>query len=308
MKIVVTDIFGLSPDVVAKLRGLPATILPTPPKNHEELIRQVADAAIFTTRFIPVTAAVIDACPNLRYIVAPTAGYDWIDVAHAAKRGVQVVHCPTHNSRAVAEHAFALTLAVMRRLTEAAASVTHGDFLPRAFTGQEANGKMMAIIGYGRIGRTVGALAEAFGLNVHGATSATSPTELDSLLQQADIIMLCLPLTSSTQQILNAQRIASLKKSAVIVNVGRGGLIDELALYDALHRGAIGGAGLDVFHDEPANGGKVTPLTRKLASLPNVVVTPHIGGNTHESLRRLGDEFYDVLSSCAQGKPINLVR
>ena len=164
----------------------------------------------------------------------------------------------------------------------------------------------MGLIGHGNIGKRIDKIASAFGMKVDYVDSKSSSQDLEYLLRQADIICVCASLTDKTRNLLNADRIAMIRRDSYIVNVARGQIIDQAALFEALQDKLIAGAGLDVFTDEPLTG-KVNQAIIEIAKLPNVVATPHIGTATHEAHDRLSLEIINDIQSCLSGKPINVV-
>jgi len=306
MKIVIPDLIDMPEVAQQKLRDMGAELYFDTP-DEATLIGRVKDAEIITANWIDVPAAVIDACPHLKCIVASAVGYNHIDVAHAASKGIKVLNCPTYHARAVAEHAVALLFATARKLSQAMTSLKNGEWADKQeLLGTELQGKRLGIVGYGRVGKEIAGMARALGMQVQFANSRTDDTELDALLSQSDTVCLCLPLTESTERIIDARRLKLLKPSAILVNVGRGATVDQATLYQMLRDGELAGAGLDVFENEPLEGKATEPIVQ-LASLPNVTATPHIGYNTEETIARLGDELIANLQSCLDGQPRNVV-
>jgi D-3-phosphoglycerate dehydrogenase len=210
----------------------------------------------------------------------------------------------------VAEHAFALVLAVVRRVAAADAAVRQGrwDQARRAAVGLELDRKVLGLVGFGRIGRRVARMAAAFDMTV----LATDPgaderaahelgvrlVPLPELLAASDVISLHVPLLPATRRLIDARALASVRRGAVLVNTSRGGLVDEAALVDALDRGLLSGAGLDVFDEEPLAAG--SPLLRA-----DVTLTPHCGGQTVDAMRRVGLQAADAVVACARGLPLD---
>lgn len=234
-----------------------------------------------------IDETVLERMPTLRIVVNHAVGYDAVDVPALERRGIAFVLSVGANAEAVADHTFALLLAVLHRIVENDALVRSGawertDYLPPM--GRDAHGLRLGIVGLGAIGRAVARRAVGFGMEVRYATPRRHPTEveeacgvahaeLDALLGWADAISLHCPLTEETRGLLDRRRLGLLRPDAVVVNTARGALIDQEALIEALVAGRIGGAGLDVLDGEPA-----VPAT--LAALPNVVLSPHIADAT----------------------------
>jgi D-3-phosphoglycerate dehydrogenase len=250
----------------------------------------------------------IEAAPRLRIIARHGAGYDTVDVAAAREHGVAVTVTADANAVSVAEHAFALILAVVRRVAAADAGVRQGswDQARRAAVGLELDGKTLGLVGFGRIGQRVARMAAAFDMTVLATDPAADaavarelgvrPAPLPELLAASDVVSLHVPLLPATRGLIDARALAGVRPGAVLVNTSRGGLVDEAALVDALDSGLLSGAGLDVFEEEPLPAG--SPLLRA-----DVTVTPHCGGQTVEAMRRVGLQAADSVVACARGLP-----
>ncbi|HET9664126.1 MAG TPA: NAD(P)-dependent oxidoreductase [Burkholderiales bacterium] len=258
---------------------------------HEEaeLIRRISDArvAINIRAHARFTDAVFQSCPALRMVSIWGTGTDNIDLDAAARRGVTVCNTPGVNAIAVAEHTFCLMLAVARRLCRIDREMRAGEW-PRDMLTQ-LHGKTLGVFGMGAIGSRVAELGRAFGMAVLGWSArgeaarlraqAITPGAKEQLLRRADIVTLHLRLTPETQNFIAAEGFELMKKEAIVINTGRGALVDRDALVSALSSGRIAGAGLDVFHDEPIDPGD------PLLGLPNTVVSPHNAGQTPEVRR-----------------------
>jgi len=252
-----------------------------------ELERALVEAdALVCLLTDPIGADTMDASGRLAVIGNCAVGVDNIDLKAAAEREIVVVHTPQVLTEATADLAMALLLAVARRIPEADRFVRAGSWTgwrPDLLCGVGLNGKRMGIVGYGRIGRATARRAAAFGMHLsywgRGAVDdddlGAEFLPLDRLLETSDVVSLHLPSSPSTDGILSAERIASMKPGALLINTARGRLVDEAALADALAEGRLWGAGLDVFAEEPS----VHP---RLLELDNVVVAPHIGSATRE--------------------------
>lgn len=246
-----------------------------------------------------IDAAIIEAAgPNLKLIANFGAGTDHIDVAAAHAKGISVTNTPGVLTEDTADLNMALILAVPRRLVEGDRITRAGKFsgwTPTSTLGHRVRGKRLGIVGMGRIGQAVARRAHAFGLEVHYHNRRPVPApialelkatywdDLDAMLETVNIVSINCPKTPATYHMINAERLARMTPDSYIVNTSRGDVIDESALADALERGAIGGAGLDVYEHEP----EVHP---KLMNLPNVILAPHIGSATHESRREMGEK------------------
>ena len=259
-------------------------------KNCDVLVPTVTDL---------ITADIIEAAsPKLKMIANFGAGTDHIDVKAAYDRGILVSNTPGVLTEDTADLTMALILAVPRRLVEGDRLTRAGEFkgwMPTALLGHRVRGKRLGIVGMGRIGQAVARRAHAFGFEVHyhnrrpvsqpieEGLSATYWDNLEAMLPNVDILSINCPLTPLTRHLINAERLSLMSADSYIVNTARGGIIDEAALADALAEGRIGGAGLDVYEDEPT-------IHPKLFNLPNVVLAPHIGSATHESRREMGEK------------------
>lgn len=267
--------------------------------NEEQLLPLVADADAWVVRSATkVTRRLIEAAPRLRWVGRAGAGLDTIDVAAAKEKGIEVMNVPGANSIAVAELVFGLLLSVFRRLPEADASLRRGEWLKSKLMGRELRGKTIGIVGMGKIGRAVATRAAAFEMRCLGhdpivpadaiRAAGAEPVSLEALLAVSDVVSLHVPVTAETKKMIDAARIASMKRGAVLVNAARGDLVDEGALMEALQSGHLAGAALDVFAAEP-------PGTIPLLALPNVVASPHIGASTREAQEACGDEIARML-------------
>jgi D-3-phosphoglycerate dehydrogenase len=306
MKIVFPDRIDLNEASLAKFRELGVQMSDDMPNDEAVIIERVRDAEIITANFIDVTRNIIDNAPNLKFIISPAVGYEWVDYQYAASKGIKVLNCPTQNAEAVAEHALALMLSVAHRIVEADISLRNGAWKQQEFVGVELNRKKLGLVGYGKIGKLIEQKATGIGMQVQYVNSKSSTEDLDRLLQESDVICLCLALNDSTENLISERRLKLLKKEAIFINVARGATVDEAALIQLLRQGSIRGAGLDVFQNESFSG-DVSESIREIAKLSNVVATPHLAYNTEETTSRLGEELLQDIQSCIAGSPINIV-
>jgi D-3-phosphoglycerate dehydrogenase len=262
--------------------------------DRPKLLEAVADAdALLVRSATTVDAEVIAAAPKLKIIARAGVGLDNVDVNAATAAGVLVVNAPTSNIHSAAEHAIALMLSAARQIPAADASLREHAWKRSAFNGTEIYGKTVGVVGLGRIGQLVAARLAAFGTHVIAYDPYVPPARaaqlgiellpLDDVLARADFISVHLPKTKETAGLLGAEALAKTKPGVIIVNAARGGLIDEQALADAITRGHVRGAGLDVFATEPCTD---SPLF----DLPQAVVTPHLGASTSEAQDRAGTD------------------
>jgi D-3-phosphoglycerate dehydrogenase / 2-oxoglutarate reductase len=281
--------------------------------KHFEIVRwddprvkhwpEEADAVM--VRMKPVTAADIARAKKVRIICKQGVGYDTVDIAAAKKHDIVVCRTPGVNSDAVAELALALGLAAGRRVAELDRRVRAGQPVARPdFLAVEAEGKTVGVIGVGNIGsRVARKWASAFNARVIGYDPYVpnfpfeKKSTLDELLREADLVTLHVPLTDETRRMIGAREIALMKKNAVLVNTCRGGVVDEDALYAAMKAGQLFGAGLDVWDVEPP------PKNHPLLTLPNVIATPHVAGNTFETQERSALWVAQQAVDFLQGKP-----
>jgi D-3-phosphoglycerate dehydrogenase len=225
---------------------------------------------------------------------------DNIDVEYAESKGIRIMNTPGASTHAVAELALTYMFALARPIVQATESMRAGMWEKSKFEGIEIAGKVLGIIGMGRIGQALAQRAAALGMLVLGYDSRTvgaAPymhmVELDELLEKSDFISLHIPLTEQSKHMMNAEMFAKMKQGVRIVDCARGGVIDESALYDAIVAGKVAGAALDVFENEPLTD-------RKLFELPQVIGSPHIGAGTKEATARIGDEVADLLIGVSQ--------
>ena len=230
-----------------------------------------------------ITEAVLACAPRLRVVSRTGVGIDNIDVEACTRHGVMVCYLPGINAYAVAEHTMAMMLALLKQLPLMDRSVRNGNWgVRRQNLPQDASGKTLGILGLGRIGREVAARARAFGMTVIGYDPYVTKldgiewAEMDDVVARSDILTLHLPESADTRRIINAERLARMKPTALLINASRGGVVDQRALVRALQQGQIAGAALDVFEDEPpaADDGLLT--------LSNVILTPHVAALTEQ--------------------------
>jgi D-3-phosphoglycerate dehydrogenase len=260
--------------------------------DRPALLAALAEAsAVLIRSATQVDAEAIAAAPKLKVVARAGVGLDNVDIKAATEAGVMVVNAPTSNIVSAAELTIGHLLSIARHIPAANASLAAGEWKRSKYTGAELYEKTVGIIGLGRIGALITTRLQAFGMNVVAydpyVTAARAQQmgvqllSLDELLAQSDFITIHMPKTPETTGMIGAAQLKKMKKTAYIVNVARGGLIDEDALADALAKNVIAGAGLDVFVNEP-------PTESKLLGLPNIVVTPHLGASTDEAQEKAG--------------------
>lgn len=281
---------------LAEIAPLEAFDLP-----QEQLARAVKGFELLVVRLgLSVDAGVFAAADSLRIVATPTTGLDHIDLEVAQRRGVRVLSLKGERQfleqvYATAEHTFALLLSLVRRLPAAFESVKAGEWRRDLYRGCELNGKILGIAGCGRLGSMVTRYALAFGMQVlvYDPYAASLPagvqrcTSFEELLQRSDILSLHVPLNAETQGMLSARQFAQMRPGTLLVNSARGAVVDETALLEALESGHLGGAALDVLCDEhELEGGNPHPLIEYAKGHANLVITPHIGGATQESVEK----------------------
>ena len=275
------------------------------------LAAQVQPVAILS-RQGPVTSAVMDAAPGLRIVARHGVGVDDVDLHEAQRRGIIVTRAPGSNTQAVAEHTLAMLLALAKDLKPLSAQVAGGEWRNAGTKVRDVAGLRLSLVGCGAIGQAVARLATAFGIAVAAYDPAgpdspgiTRMTTLPELLARSDVLSLHLPFSPATQHLIGAAELALLPPGAFVLNTARGGLVDEVALQQALISGHVAGAGLDVFEDEPPPG------SHPLRCHPRVICTPHVAGVTDSSLVNMGVMAAECIAAVLQGgtvPPERLVR
>jgi glyoxylate reductase len=269
----------------------------TPPPPDELLARAQQADGLLTTITEQIDGDFLDAAPSVKAIANLAVGTDNIDLDAAKQRGIPVGNTPGVLTDATADIAFALLLAVARRVPEGERQVRAGEWPPWSpghMLGGDLADMTLGIIGWGRIGQAMARRGEGFGMRVvhHSRSSGIG---LDELLEQADYVSLHTPLTDETRHLMGAEQFARMKTSAYFVNTSRGGTVDQAALTQALHDGEIAGAGLDVTDPEPL------PPDDPLLAAPNLVVVPHVGSATVRTRARMADMAADNLLAALQG-------
>ena len=319
MKAVRTDRELECPAVDAGLRERGVDLLTLPDGVTEaELAREVADADLLLMCYTPITAQVIGAARRLKGIVKYGVGIDAIDIAAAMRRGIPVVNVPEYAEETVAEGAFALMIALAKRLPAIAGAVAREAWIwpERRWLANDIAGKTVGLVGLGRIGRSMARMAGqgfrarvlAFDPYVDAATMRAAGVEkvdhLPELLAASDFVSVHCVLNDQTRHLIGRAELACLKPSAIVINVSRGALIDEAALVEAIVEGRIAGAGLDVYSVEPLarSGHPMSPLFGR----DNVILFPHLTFYTVEAMQRLEQ---DTLARCAEileGRPVTV--
>ena len=279
----------------------------------EEAAEKIGDAEIVLVNKTPITAEVMDKCPNLRYIGLFATGYNNIDIPAATAHGITVCNAGTYSTDGVIQHTFSLLLSLAGNLPRYIQAVEEGEWERSAtfsyfpYPVHEITGKTIAVIGYGSIGRGVAKVADAFGMHVIVHTR-TVPQDCpypivskEEAFRQADVLTVHCPLTEQTANLLCRENLALMKPTAYVINTARGGIADEQAVADALNEGRIAGYGTDVLVKEPMD--PATPLK----TAKNCIITPHIAWSALETRDRLVGIVADNLRNYLAGHPTNKV-
>lgn len=289
---------GIHPSGVAMLRdeGFQVESLPSSP-DPAKLARLVHDAHLLGIRSkTDVTTAILDAAPRLLAVGCFCIGTNQVALSHAARQGVPVFNSPFSNTRSVAELTLAEIIALYRRLTEKSDLMHRGMWDKSAAGAHEVRGRTLGIVGYGHIGSQISVLAEACGMRVlyydivpkMPLGNARAVKTLNDLLKDADVVTLHVPATPLTENMIGAAQLKRMKVGACLINNARGSVVDVDALAAAVKSGHLAGAALDVFPVEPA--GKGEAFRSAVQGLPNVILTPHVGGSTEEAQASIAED------------------
>ena len=281
---------------------------------HETLER-IRGADIVITNKVVISAQAFAENPQLKLVAVTATGVNNVDVEAAKQNGTAVCNIRAYGNESVAEHAFMMMITLMRNLPAYQRDVAAGLWENSPFfchlgaPMRDLNGKTLAIFGRGNIGKTLATYAQAFKMNVvfaehkHAQNVRDGYVSFDEAIRSADVVSLNCPLTPQTANMIGEAELQQMKPGAILINCGRGGLVDEAALVAALKYGQIGGAGFDVLTQEPPRDGN--PLLK--ARLPNLIVTPHIAWASQEAANRLFDILLDNINRFVAGNPQNLV-
>ena len=303
-RIIVTD--GLD-DVGVNILEKEAQVVKRPGISNEDIMIELKDYdAIIIRSRTKMTRELIEAGENLKVIGRAGVGVDNIDLDAAREKGIVVVNAPSATTESVAELTLGLIFALAREIPRADAGMKRGEWSKREFMGTELYGKTLGIIGFGRIGSTVGQLAAAMGMRINACCDFTIPETIriiggellmmDEIIERSDFIAVHTPLTEKTRGMINSEMISRMKNGVYLICTARGGIIDEASLLSALNSGKVAGAALDVFEHEP-------PQNLELIKHPRVIATPHIAGQTSEAQRRASvDISKEVLAALKSEK------
>ena len=317
MKIVSLDGEGLNPgDLSWECFEKFGEITVHPRTETKELvIERLQGVDVVLLNKVPITAEILDACQDVKLICVLATGYNVVDCEAARQRGIPVCNVPDYSTNAVSQFTFALLLDICNAVGHHSRVVHEGkwsacpNFCFWDTPQMELAGKTMGIIGFGRIGRAVGRIAKAFGMNVLAYNRSHCPegeaigtyTDLDTLLAQSDVVSLHLPMSPATAEMVNDGFLGKMKDGAILLNTARGGLIDEAALARALASGKLRAAAADVVTTEPI------PADSPLLTAPNMVITPHMAWAPLEARQRILDITMASIEGWLSGNPVNVV-
>ncbi len=286
------------------------------PVPRDELEKNIANVdGLFCLLTEQIDKELLDFAPNLKVVSNMAVGFNNIDVDAASEKGIMVTNTPGVLTETTADLTFSLILSTARRIVEADKFVREGNWKtwsPMLLTGHDINGATIGIIGLGRIGESVAKRAKGFDMNVlYYNRSRKQEIEerldltyvsMEQLLKQSDFVIVLTPYTPETENLIDREELSLMKKSSILINTSRGGIVNEVALYDALKKNDIWAAGLDVFKEEPI------PLDHPLLTLPNVVVLPHIGSASKKTRTKMAEVAADnLIEGLLTGSPKHLV-
>ena len=317
MKIICMEPLGVSPEKIASLAaplkaaGHEFVYYTTKETDQDKLLARVKDADILMLANQPLSAAIIEQCPNLKLIDIAFTGVDHVGLEAARARGILACNAAGYSTNAVAELTFGLAISAIRNIVAVDARCRAGS-TKDGLVGFELFGKTFGVVGTGAIGSRVAKIAQAFGCRVLAYSRTVKPelekdgveyVDLDTLLAQSDFVSLHVPMTVATAKMINAASIAKMKHGAVIINCARGGVVDSQALADALNSGKLAAAGIDVFENEPP-----LAVEHPLLHAKNTVVTPHVAFASKEALEARADIVFANIDAFLAGKPQNIVK
>jgi len=302
------------------------------PFEVEEDLKTAAEYEIISTFiYSDLSEKILKKLPKLKMIAARSTGYDHIDLNYCKKKKIIVANVPSYGENTVAEHAFALILALSRRIVEGADRVKQGSFSPSGLTGFDLKGKTLGVVGVGSIGQWVVKYAKAFGMKVLGVTRQDHEklekrlgykrVPLEICLEQADIVTLHVPYLKTTHHLINKNNIKRMKKGSLLINTARGPVVETESILWALEQKILAGAGLDVLEEEEnlddpqalfsgyiSNDDlKELVAVHLLREKPNVIITPHNAFNSKEAVERIAQTTFENIQAFLAGKPENLV-
>ena len=316
MKIINLDASALNPGDLSwdVLNQFGTVTLYQKTESEAQAIERIGDHEIVLVNKVPITESLLAACPNIKLVCVQATGYNIVDAAACARRGIPVCNVPDYGTAAVAQFTLALMLELCHRIGYHDGVVHDGKWCrSKTFcfwdTPQmELDGKTLGIIGFGRIGQATAKLAQAFGMTVIAHSRSRKKTDIDveyvdlhTLLARSDFLSLHCPLFAENTKMVNAEFLSKMKNGAFLINTARGGLLDEQAVADALISGKLAGAAVDVVSEEPMK------TYNPLLMAPNCIITPHIAWAPRESRQRLLDCCVENIRAFLAGKPQNVV-
>ena len=311
MKVVVLDFGNLSNrdlDTEALNALGDVTIYEHNPDTSKETIELIGDSQIVLSNYTIIDREVIDACKNIKYIGLLSTGYNTVDVKHAKEKNIVVTNVPVYGSEIVGQFAIAMLLEICHRIGYHAEKVQEGEWSFWEYPLIELNNKTMGIVGYGNIGAVTAKIARALGMKIISYTphpkegvEGVEFVSLDELYRRSDVVSLHLPLFESTEKMINKESISKMKDGAILLNVSRGGLVNEEDLADALNSGKLFAAGLDVVSKEPIE------MDNPLLKARNCIITPHMAWAAKEARQRLLDTAVANVEKFYKGHLVNTV-
>ena len=316
LTIVFLDRDTLSPETMLRPPGFPHELVVHDRTTAEQVRERIARADIVISNKVPLRRESLIHAPRLKMIAVAATGTDIVDLAAAKERGITVSNIRNYAKHTVPEHTFALMLALRRSIVPYRQSVLDGRWQEAAqfcffdHPIADLGGSTLGIIGHGTLGKAVGRIAEAFGMKVliagRKGTDQVKPgqTPFDEVMRRADVLTLHCPLNAETRGIISTREFALMEKTPILINTGRGGLVDEQALEQALEKGEIAAAGFDVTDGEPPAAD--SPMMR-IAARPNVILTPHVAWASREAIQSLADQLIENIELFVAGTPRNVV-
>ncbi|MDD5863862.1 MAG: D-2-hydroxyacid dehydrogenase [Firmicutes bacterium] len=317
MKLVILDGYALNPGDLSyePLRQFGELTVYDRTDTEAEAIARIGDSEIVLVNKVPITETLLAACPGIRLICVQATGYNVVDCAACARRGIPVTNVPSYGTAAVAQFTLALMLEVCHRigyhdqLVHQGRWASCGSFCFWDTPQMELAGKTLGIVGFGRIGQAVAKAAKGFDMRVLAFTRTRRPegeslaqyVSLDTLLEESDFVSLHCPLTPATEKLINADTLGKMRNGAVLINTSRGGLVDEYAVRAALESGHLRAAAVDVVAEEPITAGN------PLLGAPNCLITPHMAWAPVESRQRLLNCVIENIRCFLNGAPQNVV-
>lgn len=317
MKLVILDGYALNPGDLSyePLRQFGELTVYDRTDTEAEAIARIGDSEIVLVNKVPITESLLAACPGIRLICVQATGYNVVDCAACARRGIPVTNVPSYGTAAVAQFTIALMLEICHRigyhdeLVHQGKWENCGSFCFWDTPQMELAGKTLGIVGFGRIGQAVAKAAKGFDMRILAYNRTRRPegetlaqyVDLDTLLAESDFVTLHCPLTAATEKLINADALARMKDGAVLINTSRGGLVDENAVRAALESGHLRAAAVDVVTEEPITA------DNPLLGAPNCLITPHMAWAPVESRQRLLNCVIENIRCFLEGKPQNVV-